>query len=112
MAPTDLTIELLTSIRDEAREFRQEVRAQLGETNQRLDQTNDRLDQTNDRLDQTNERLGETTQRLDHRYDVATHKGCPFRFADLDGGHDRNEDLPAAVRALRVDTNPLLFYLD
>ncbi len=46
MQPSDVTIEILKSIRDEVRQ-----------TNARLDQTNARLDQTNARLDLTNERV-------------------------------------------------------
>jgi tetrahydromethanopterin S-methyltransferase subunit G len=57
MEPTDLTIEILKSIRDEVRQ-----------TNGRLDQTNGRLDQTNARLDQVNERvesgLSEVSRRI------------------------------------------------
>lgn len=45
----DVTVQILTEIRDEIRATKDEVRS----TNQRLDQTNQRLDQTNQRLDQT-----------------------------------------------------------
>jgi hypothetical protein len=48
MEPTDLTIEILKAIRDEAKE-----------TNVRLDQTNLRLDQTNLRLDAARDELSE-----------------------------------------------------
>lgn len=53
MEPTNLTIEILKSIRDEGRK-----------TNERLDQTNQRLDQTNQRLDETRESLVESIRDL------------------------------------------------
>ncbi|MFH0899505.1 MAG: hypothetical protein V2A73_02625 [Pseudomonadota bacterium] len=43
----DLTIEILTNIRDDIRSIRNEIAG----TNDRLDRTNDRLDCTNDRLE-------------------------------------------------------------
>jgi two-component system CheB/CheR fusion protein len=52
--PSDITVEILKSIRDEIRK-----------TNERLDGTNERLESTNQRLDGTNERLESTNQRLD-----------------------------------------------
>jgi uncharacterized coiled-coil DUF342 family protein len=53
MDATNVTIEILKSIRDEVRS-----------TNARLDQTNGRLDQTNARLDQTNGRLESMREEL------------------------------------------------
>ena len=52
----ELTVEILRSIRDEAKV-----------TNQRLEQTNQRIDQTNQRLDQTNFRLEEMREELSRR---------------------------------------------
>lgn len=56
MEPTDLTVEILKSIRDEVRK-----------TNEQLDQTNERLESlertTNQRFDETNERLGSLERR-------------------------------------------------
>lgn len=49
MEPTNLTIEILKDIRDEARRM------------------GDRIDQTNDRLDQTNERLETMREELSRR---------------------------------------------
>ena len=54
MEPTDLTIEILRSIRDEV----VKTNARLDQTNARLDQTNARLDQTNTRLETMNDELG------------------------------------------------------
>jgi len=53
MEPTDLTIEILKGIRDEAHK-----------TNERLDQTNQRLDQTNERLSELCDRQTATEVRL------------------------------------------------
>jgi chromosome segregation ATPase len=52
MEPTDLTIEILQSIRDEVKQ-----------TNVRLDQTNERLNQTNERLEQLARRVVESEIR-------------------------------------------------
>jgi predicted RNase H-like nuclease (RuvC/YqgF family) len=56
MEPTDITIQILTDIRDQARL-----------TNERLDQTNTRLDRMNDRIDGTNERLETMREELSRR---------------------------------------------
>jgi len=53
MEPTDLTIEILKSIRDEIRS-----------TNERLDKTNERLDQSNERLDRLERRQTSADIRL------------------------------------------------
>ncbi len=53
MEPSDLTVEILKSIRDEVRG-----------TNARLDQTNARLDQTNARLERLEHRQTEAEVRL------------------------------------------------
>jgi hypothetical protein len=53
---TDLTVQILTDIRDAARE-----------TNARLDQTNARLDQTNARLEETRNDLGDRIDALTRR---------------------------------------------
>ncbi|MBI2945804.1 MAG: hypothetical protein HYY25_16535 [Candidatus Wallbacteria bacterium] len=53
MKPTDLTLRVLTEIRDAIRE-----------TNSRVDQANSRLDQTNVRLEAVEHGLGAGNQRL------------------------------------------------
>lgn len=53
MDTSNVTVEILKSIRDEVKS-----------TNARLDQTNARLDQTNARLDQTNVRLESMREEL------------------------------------------------
>jgi len=66
MQPTDVTVEILKSIRDEVQGLRADVHglsAEVHGTNDRLDGTNDRLDGTNDRLDGTNDRLGRLERR-------------------------------------------------
>ncbi|MBI4868877.1 MAG: hypothetical protein HY816_18210 [Candidatus Wallbacteria bacterium] len=59
MKPTDLTVKILTEIRDAVRE-----------TNSRIDQTNSRIDQTNSRIDQTNSQLEGTRVGLSQRIDA------------------------------------------
>ncbi len=61
MEPTDLTSEILRSIRDEVRG----TNARIDETNTRIDETNTRIDETNTRIDETNTRLDGTIARLD-----------------------------------------------
>jgi len=56
MPPEDLTVRILSEIRDA-----------VVQTNERLDQTNARLDQTNARLDQTNARLDQAREELGRR---------------------------------------------
>ena len=56
MGSDDLTIEILKSIRDEARL-----------TNERLEQTNERIEQTNERIDQTNLQLVQLGENLSRR---------------------------------------------
>jgi len=53
MEPTDVTLEVLRSIRDEVRGV-----------GTRLDHTNERLDQTNERLDRLERRQAETEIRV------------------------------------------------
>ena len=53
MEPTDLTIEILKGIREEARK-----------TNERLQETNERLDRTNERIDELAVRQRETEIHL------------------------------------------------
>lgn len=53
MEPTDLTIRILTEIRDEIRS-----------TNSRIDETNARLDHTNAQLGETRTDLGSLTSRV------------------------------------------------
>ncbi|MGO8991688.1 MAG: hypothetical protein ACLQVI_00060 [Polyangiaceae bacterium] len=64
MESTDLTIEILKSIRDEVKG----TNARLDKTNARLDETNARLDslrdETNTRLDETNVRIDTLTRRV------------------------------------------------
>jgi hypothetical protein len=50
MASSDVTVEILTDIRDEIRGVRTEVRELRSDTNERLDGTNRHLDATNERL--------------------------------------------------------------
>jgi hypothetical protein len=64
MDTNDITVQLLTEIRDEIRTTRTDLGGRIDQTNARIDQTNSRLDQTNHRLDQTNARLVETEIRL------------------------------------------------
>ncbi len=54
---SDLTIEVLKSIRSELQGMRGEMRDGLAEVRRGLDQTNARLDETNARLDETNAKL-------------------------------------------------------
>jgi len=56
MEPTDLTIEILKGIREEAHE-----------TNEKLDETNDRIDQTNQRLDDLRTDLVDRIERVERR---------------------------------------------
>jgi chromosome segregation ATPase len=51
--PKDLTVKILSEIRDEVRK-----------TNERLDVLSTRVDRTNDRIDATNERLDELNRRV------------------------------------------------
>ena len=67
MQPTDVTVEILKSIRDEVQGLRADVHglsAEVHGTNDRLDGTNDRLDGTNDRLGRLERRQTETEVRL------------------------------------------------
>ena len=57
MPPEDLTVQILTDIRDRLDQTNTSLERLRSETNARLDQTNERLDQTNARLDHTNTRL-------------------------------------------------------
>jgi len=63
MEPTDLTIEILRSIRDEAHQTNERLEL----TNQRLDQTNKRIDRTNDRLDQLRTDVVDRIERVERR---------------------------------------------
>jgi chromosome segregation ATPase len=85
MEPTDLTVRILTDIRDELRT-----------TNQRIDQTNQRIDQTNQRLDQTNARLEQMRQ-----HSVESEIRLGTAITDMTGTlHEVRDHL--AVRALEA----------
>ena len=64
MEPTDLTLEVLRSIRDEIAAFRSETRAELTGLNERVDGLNGRVDGLNDRLEHLERRQTETEIRL------------------------------------------------
>lgn len=57
MESTELTIEILKSIRDEIKDTKTTLSARIDQTNGRLDQMSGRIDQTNGRLDEMREEL-------------------------------------------------------
>jgi methyl-accepting chemotaxis protein len=65
MESSDVTLEVLKSIRDEIKDTKTVLSQRLDQTNARLDQTNARLDQTNARLGRMSARLEQTNERLD-----------------------------------------------
>jgi len=68
METSDITVEILRSIRDEIRgtreDLRGEMRAMREDLSSRIDATNTRLDVTNERLDTLERRLTETDIRI------------------------------------------------
>ncbi len=64
MEPTDITIELLKSIRDEIRTTNERLDQTRSELSERIDQTNERIDQTNERIDGLAQRQAEVEIRL------------------------------------------------
>lgn len=85
MDPTDITVEILKSIRDEVRG-----------TNVRLDQTVERLDQTVERLDQTVERIGRVEQRQ-----IATEVRLATELVAVVGAVNEVRDILREDRGLR-----------
>jgi hypothetical protein len=63
MEPTDVTIEILKSIRDEVSSVRGEVSAVRRQVGACIDATNQRLDQTNERLEGLGRRVVESEMR-------------------------------------------------
>jgi archaellum component FlaC len=99
MQPTDLTIEALQGIRDEARK----TNARLDGIAARLDKTNDRLEGTNDRLEGTNERVDGINERLDRieRRQTETEVRLVTEIVAVAGAVHEVRDLLREDRALR-----------
>jgi chromosome segregation ATPase len=64
METSDLTIEILTSIRDEIHATREELRGEIHQLGGRIDETNARLDLTNHRLGSLERRQVESEVRI------------------------------------------------
>jgi hypothetical protein len=89
MEPTDLTIEILRDIRDEAHQ-----------TNQRIDQTNERLDRTNERLDELRADLVDRIERVERRQ-TETEIRLASELVAVGGAVREVRDLLREDRALR-----------
>jgi chromosome segregation ATPase len=92
MEKTDLTIEILKGIREEARR-----------TNEQLAKTNERIAETNERIDETNGRLGETNERIEalHRRQTETELRLATELVAVGSAVREVRDLLREDRALR-----------
>ena len=80
MEPTDITVQILTDIRDQGRLTNERI----DETNERLAANNRRLETTNARLDTTNERIDTMREELSRRI-VDSEIRTSTAIADLSG---------------------------
>lgn len=104
----DVTVQILTSIRDEIRTMRTDLTAAIDRTNERLDQTNERLDQTNIRLDRANDRLDRVEHRLDLHGQALTKligevRGMNERIDNVLTGAHRAEHEELRARLMSVE---------
>lgn len=120
MESTDLTIEILKSIRDEIRATRTDLAERIDQTNARLDQTNARLDQTNVRLDRhervleglahqaevTNERLDRHGQALGRLIDEVKNLGERIDNVLTGSLGEKVRELDRRVAALEARAEP------
>jgi len=90
MEPTDLTIEILKGIREEAHK-----------TNERLDETNERLDQTNAKLDDLRTDLVDRIERVERRQ-TETEVRLASELVAVGGAVREVRDLLREDHALRV----------
>ena len=101
MGTPDLTIKILTSIRDEVRK----TNTSVDETNKRLDALREsltkRIDSTNERIDSTNERIDDLREVLSKRI-VESEIRTSTAIADLAGSI---QDLTALLRK-QADPRP------